>query len=699
MRLKSLQLYNICQHRHLEWRFDSGLIAILGRNGSGKSNALNSLYAGLTGKFSRHSRGKQGYIRQAADPGEESKIVIEAEHGGTSFTMVRSLRPDSRCLTIDGRELTKEADIGEALFEQLKLTPKLLDTYVFVGQWRMFDFIGTDTDRATQLMRLCGTEKAETCWDLLGRQLDTDRVLGGSVIDNSDELRLQLADYQRRCAAMEETLTLRKADVLPPAEAQLLTEQLAQGKRLERLRGELPALREQEAAALAKAKQDVATCRVQQDKVSQLEVKLAELRDAAEKAREADANYREQEKLWRRRQACELALSGLAPPVEVPEGPPAEMIQALQREIRDAERLMDRHQDIVDAWENAAACPTCGTPVEKTSIDVAASRKILDQQRAIVNAAGDKLQKANKAAAARRAYEKALESYEGQKALYTAQMAGAENAVCPTRPDTSAIAACRQLETTLDQARREVAELARVKEAAKGAHQALKARVASAEAEIASLHGTDDVQLREAAKRLATSQAAATEVAQLSAQVSTLRRVAEDVEKQLTALQERLQRSAKLKGWVKALERARSIVHRENLPAQVHRRRMEEIVERCNDTLDLFGRPFTVTATDNLDMTAHFVDGTVTHSGDLSGGQKMVLALAYRLAVNSLFARQIGLLVLDEPTASVDGQYVDQMTDVFADLGRAAKASGQQIIVVTHEERLQQVFDQVIRLD
>ena len=98
-------------------------------------------------------------------------------------------------------------------------------------------------------------------------------------------------------------------------------------------------------------------------------------------------------------------------------------------------------------------------------------------------------------------------------------------------------------------------------------------------------------------------------------------------------------------------------------------------------------------------MFAHFADGTVAASADLSGAQKMIFGLAFRFAVNSLFAGQIGVMVLDEPTAALDAQNTERMADVFAGLGRAAKARGQQIIVITHEELLYPVFNQVIRLD
>lgn len=74
----------------------------------------------------------------------------------------------------------------------------------------------------------------------------------------------------------------------------------------------------------------------------------------------------------------------------------------------------------------------------------------------------------------------------------------------------------------------------------------------------------------------------------------------------------------------------------------------------------------------------------------------MLLALAYLLSVNSLFAGQIGLLVLDEPTACVDEPHIEAMVETFANLSRYAKERGHQVIVITHEPLLASVFDQTV---
>ena len=65
MRMISLELQNICQHKHLRWEFQDGLIGVFGPNGSGKSNAINAgCYAALTNDWTRVYGGQGGAIRQ-----------------------------------------------------------------------------------------------------------------------------------------------------------------------------------------------------------------------------------------------------------------------------------------------------------------------------------------------------------------------------------------------------------------------------------------------------------------------------------------------------------------------------------------------------------------------------------------------------------------------------------------------------------
>jgi DNA repair exonuclease SbcCD ATPase subunit len=79
----------------------------------------------------------------------------------------------------------------------------------------------------------------------------------------------------------------------------------------------------------------------------------------------------------------------------------------------------------------------------------------------------------------------------------------------------------------------------------------------------------------------------------------------------------------------------------------------------------------------------------------LSGGQKVILALAIRLAMG---ADELGFLALDEPTMYLDRRAVGRMEPVLDWLRRTAAARELQCLIVTHEEGLLPMFDGVLRL-
>ncbi|MFO8109859.1 MAG: AAA family ATPase [Thermoplasmata archaeon] len=76
----------------------------------------------------------------------------------------------------------------------------------------------------------------------------------------------------------------------------------------------------------------------------------------------------------------------------------------------------------------------------------------------------------------------------------------------------------------------------------------------------------------------------------------------------------------------------------------------------------------------------------VTRVDDLSGGERTSVALAYRLAFNTMIKEQLGLesnlLVLDEPTTGFSREQLTRLKDVLE------KTNADQIIIVSHENEI-----------
>ncbi|MBI2040601.1 MAG: hypothetical protein HYT16_00695 [DPANN group archaeon] len=85
----------------------------------------------------------------------------------------------------------------------------------------------------------------------------------------------------------------------------------------------------------------------------------------------------------------------------------------------------------------------------------------------------------------------------------------------------------------------------------------------------------------------------------------------------------------------------------------------------------------------------------VSVAGFASGGERMLASLALRIAFAKVMAPNLNILILDEPTHNLDEKAISTFVDLLRE-----KALGflDQVFIVTHEERLAEAGDNVIRL-
>jgi exonuclease SbcC len=82
----------------------------------------------------------------------------------------------------------------------------------------------------------------------------------------------------------------------------------------------------------------------------------------------------------------------------------------------------------------------------------------------------------------------------------------------------------------------------------------------------------------------------------------------------------------------------------------------------------------------------------------LSGGQRVMLGIAFRFAICRLFAAGLGFVVLDEPTVMLDDDHVDIVVDLLNAIKGHLFNAGLQLLVPTHSPQLESTFDSVIRV-
>jgi DNA repair exonuclease SbcCD ATPase subunit len=715
MRFKRIKLQQACLHESLDVTLGDGLIGVFGPQGSGKSTLFNLAYAALTNDFSRIEGGKDGAVRQQSDRKEPSTVELWAEHGGADFHLLRRLAPTTaHGLTINEQPTIKKAnEIQQTLEGVLGLDRQTLDRYVFVEQWGLRAlFQQTPTERAKTLAHLCNTTHAEVCWDLVGKQLEVDLRLAGEVDDNTDELRASLGGYRAEVAKIEQDMPGLQAMLLTDEEVAAIKLRQKQQHRLNWLEGELPTLRRNEAALMTAAKTAVKAAKIAATAVEVTGPSLEEATEALQLAEQAKREHATKVAAKARQDAdmAQIAqlenslttLSPTEPAIALSTEELVEEVQRLTAELAPYEALI--HQSHKFAV-GAAACPTCGQSLD----DV---QRRVEEAKAAAAPLKEDLATVNRQLGVRRAFDRELALWEAARTTTrkTLEQLQAKMVEEPLVGDPGPIAsllatvnACQQTvrvrKQEFDSAHVALARAADAKTKAITQHQTAKAELEKLEAEHATLLAAmqapgdvhDDV-------RLATHQEARERLAGLTSALELQRQMIAKVEAEIKRIETLLARSQKAREWVEALQPVRNAFHRDSLPRLVHRDALALMEDDINAMLETFESPFRVTTSEDLSYVAHFRNGTVMPAKGLSGGQQVVLAIAFRWVLNSLFAGQIGMMILDEPTAGLDRRHVDLLETALRALGAKARSRGCQVVLVTHELSLEPVFDQVVRL-
>ncbi len=158
-------------------------------------------------------------------------------------------------------------------------------------------------------------------------------------------------------------------------------------------------------------------------------------------------------------------------------------------------------------------------------------------------------------------------------------------------------------------------------------------------------------------------------------------------------LRKQLEIEAKDTAWTTVCRRARDVLHVNGLPTLLMKEYAKILNKRIAYYLNVWEAPFTLRLDDELAFVADFPDGRSHAAARLSGGQKIVASTSFRLAMTDTFAKQVGLLVLDEPSNYLDKDNLVHLQTLLLKLKEMAGQSGRQIILVTHEEQLTGFFD------
>jgi DNA repair exonuclease SbcCD ATPase subunit len=708
--LKRFVAKNLGQHEELDVEFGPGCTGVMGPNGVGKSTGLVlGPYSTLTNDWKWDDRKKEQCIRLDSEGPSYGQVFLE--HKGHEIEVLRGLRGKRSHLIIDGGKPTLGDDaIDLELFKTLESPKKFLGQFLFIQQFMLRQWISSSvTDRQESMGYLFGIEKAKKLWDMLKSQRAKHEWTVGQELEDTDALSREIKDL----TSQADKLTVDRSSHVPLTAEELRGHRDLIAKRQryvqvwqrrKELKELLPGEEEKVAgvkALVTSAEADAAIAVKERDA---LQVQAEEIRQRSsawavyeQSVATFDRLTAERDAALKARQDVQEAITGLGGSPLTPE----EFTQLhselddLRAEVKRVERIL---QNIASG---EPVCGECGTPMKSVASKKAAYEKELVGHK-------KKVDKLSKQLSAQDAWEKAdrildeklsraVETLRAVETKLSSHVVGVK-VKAPTQEERKipvyANSAVRLADEKLQAAAKAQQDLA-----------SLDGRLSQMREQLEKL-ATEETELKttkadaEAAQRaLDKDQASREKALTLDGQIKVLRVQIDEKSKRLESLIRKRKQLHRAHDWINLVDRARARLHRDNIARDVGNDYLALMEGELNELLAGFGAPFVVEGSDDLSFTCTKPDGRSCPAAWLSGGEKILLSLCFRLVVHETFASQLGVMVLDEPTDALDARNLDFLRTSLEGLRSLVADRQLQLIIVTHHEQLASVFDQVIRLE
>jgi len=736
--ISRVKLKNFTCHEETEILFPEGMIIFVGRNGSGKSSIIDAITYALYGK---HSRGRnQNIVRRGSGSG---MVELEFYHGGSRYHVVRSfdssgnlqlatLRRGNELITTGERKKDKEAAVSNAIEEILGLSYDRMRAAVIIQQGELDRIISADPKELKELfddlIGLAKMEKAyEKMFDVLndfeGRII---REVGRSPreIDKVEEEVRQLEEKIN--SAEQEATALRNELNMLKWEKERVEDRLNELRRAKEVREdiirgllelsnqlaervrELQKVVERASECLEKIKlKDEVEKRVK--RLDELDATIRELRDkiSSLKAKKGEAEER-LKKIDERLAGVDV--SSLR----------ARTLEEIRLDVRrKAEKLRD---DAIELGKDLAL-RACGNLRHDTLLRQQVDQDLEDVVEAVSEAYGSALathlitlameanqirEELKKMDSELRSLNKDLEAVSKEKdelskldgvdvsylhkdierALNELEGMGGEDVV---KRAEALLEEAKQKLNLLNKAIRGEAELdesligdlySLLGDEGKELVSKLRGRIGELRAMRFDPKELEELESKE--KELISR------ISSLETKLQTLENEANQNRGKVEKLRKVKEVLVKAKEFYDLMERVRGeLYHRDGKVLKSLRTwilgRLSDHARRYLDLLDVRIDDVRIEEEDRRILFKCFVRGREVDKDMLSGGEKVALALAIRLAIGDVLgAQRLGFFILDEPTIHLDSENRRRLAELFTNLSRAVR----QVIVITHDEEV-----------
>ena len=704
MILQNLYLANFCQHRDRTFEFSPRLNLIVGPNGSGKTNMLRGMQLALTGVAGGAGQKIDDITQHVRDT---SRVVLRLSHNGDDVRIERGLRPVTNALYINDQLTCRTvAEIAEELYARLGTTKQQINDYIFVKQRGIDAWLDKrDAERAKELGELFHLDQAESIWHALGQYVTaTEMPLSIDVTTYEQE-------YTKACQAVAGVNGQLAqygdvpTDIAAFVEQQLTTictydQRIDFVRRIEYCNADIKTTEqkiEQQQAELESIRTNLDLVRVTKQSLMSIE--------AIRNCRTAWVTYQAERRLATLVVKCEQSLRAAVAAVPerpelLPDGDFNDLIEREDKLRRELLVLQVKKAEL-ESTQVGQPCPTCGKPLDDPTVKVAELSLRIRRNVPYYNRVKRQFEQQHELRSQQQAYVAAIATVSRVET----ELSDVQSQVTQVEQPTVTLEVLTHNETTygeLEQGERLFVrdlDVLRTQFEADSQHiSTMHQQIVELEAALAELPLIEQGTAQRARlsidcmkERAVTRDALASELAVGQVQIRA-------TETQLTAVRASNDLRGRRLAAVSYLEQLRGIFHRNELPRMVSYTYLERMQESINATLELFEAPFFVTTSEDLGFNAHFGDGRQVADRRLSVGERIVLAMAFRVAVNTTFAASLGVLIMDEPTAGLDEHNLGCLPRALEQLRSLSESCGLQVLFVTHEPRISYLFDRVIDL-
>ncbi len=701
MRIEHVEIRHGCQHKNFKQAFGPGVILVTGPNGSGKSNLVGLIMRGLTGVMQTYGKREDDVMH-----GETSgSVKVEFSAGGQKGIVSRSLKSATCKLVFGGmKPIEGVKDVDEAIFQLMGIAPKIVSEIVMAKQGKIEALLfQPPADRARSFQELFGTLEAEKLSkDLQDELANTPVVSKQSQIDVLDKqlkeaVLLPLAQINEQLvpaqtALLDENSIRRFQSVLQTFSNQQQTQQQLLG-----LQSSLQTAQAKLAMAQTDETRLVASCTTNSALIKDLNELIVTVRQQLKDASLIREQAKQRNHYLQRWQSANEILAR-AP---IDDAAARAELEAANGELA----LLTRDDSISDTLLRAVGtsykCPVCTQDVPAAIVEQHKHSKTEHAPR--IQALQEKVRELS---ARQRALALDMGKQFSDKVMANSMKTEAETMLSGlperTLPSDEELARSQQMVADFDAIslsyNTEYATLQGVRTLIATLSEQVSRETTrlSQLTSSAALVSAEEASGAEAALR--AHQTANGQVIDLRTKLTFYSQQETTIKAQLETLRAEEALLDKTKQWRQLMEDARVVLHRDQLPNLVAQLYIQSLNQRLARYLDLFEVPFTCRILSDLSIECIKGGNHRELAERLSGGEKVMLGVAFRFAIYDLFASNLGLLILDEPTVFLDEDHIQSVYALLERVKSYSKQAGLQLIIVTHEKALAGVADRVIQL-